>query len=369
MPEKRKRICVVSFCNLYILPYTRTYVQSIIDNGDECTLLYWDRELNGGEKDRAAFPTCKHVSFMKYKPIDFGTKFYRVKTYLMATKFLRKHLKQGNYDGIVFLQTHAAIIAFDILHKYYAGKYIVDIRDYSLENIALFRYLEKRVLKEAYKVVISSPAYKKFLPPSEYIVAHNFTEFKGDKVNSIKNTIGKDKSVLTISFVGTVRFYDMDKRIINTFANDDRFKICYYGTGSDVLRDYSLEKGIRNVEFRGSFLPDQTLDFYEKTDLINNLYGNHNPFLDYALSNKLYHTIQLFKPILVCPDTYMEEVVQQYNLGFVVDINNPDTPQILWEQYQSFDWDSFKKGCTSFLNVIKSDTLLFNELCDSFAKI
>lgn len=365
--KNKRRICVVSYSNLYILPYAKTYIQHILDSGAECTLLYWDREETGGVKEKNSFPSCKHVVFQKYKPVGYGGRIYQLKTYFSAAKFFRKQLRKYHYDGLIFLQTHAAISCFDILHKYYVGKYIVDIRDFTLENVCLFRKIEGRALKEAYKVVISSPAYQQFLPKAEYVVAHNFTEFIDEKVVSIKNKAGVQDKPLVISFVGTVRFYEMDRKLLEMFGNDERYKVCYYGTGSDVLASYCKENGITNVDFSGSFTPDQTLDFYNKTSMINNLYGNHNPYLDYALSNKIYHAVQLYKPILVCPETYMEEIVRKYHLGFVVDLNNGNAPDILWKENEKFDWKLFIDGCNDFIDVVKRDNTIYIELCKSFS--
>ena len=172
-----------------------------------------------------------------------------------------------------------------------------------------------------------------------------------------------------ISFIGTVRFFDMDKKILNLFANDERFIISYFGRGAEVLEEYCRENDIRNVSFYGSFSPRQTIEFYEKTDIINNLYGNHNKFLDYALSNKLYHAGQLSIPILVCPDTYMEDVTKEYDLGFVFDVENRQDKECLFEWYSSLDQTRFKERCECFINKVRRDNELFYETCLKFVEM
>ena len=143
--------------------------------------------------------------------------------------------------------------------------------------------------------------------------AHNYTPFDKEALAGFLSSIQskKDNGVINISYVGTVRFLNMDKKILRLFANDERFSINYFGRGSEALESYCKDNKIQNVRFHGSFSPSHVMDFYKETDLINNLYGNHTKELDYALSNKIYHAGQLHLPILVCPETYMQEVSHQ----------------------------------------------------------
>ena len=46
-----KRYCLVSFCNIYLLPYARKYIDAILASGAECDLIYWDRDAVNGEND------------------------------------------------------------------------------------------------------------------------------------------------------------------------------------------------------------------------------------------------------------------------------------------------------------------------------
>ena len=361
-----KRYCLVSFCNIYVLPYAKIYIDAILASGAECDLVYWDRDAVNGEKDK--FSGCKKVCYER-KITPISSKMKKILGYVGATRFIKKCIKNNEYDGVIFLQTHAAIACRGVLKKKYKNRYIVDIRDFTLENYKIYRKLEKQVINEAYATVISSPAYSAFLPKRDYVIAHNYTPFSDEIINSVRNkNLNKEKQPIQISFVGTVRFINMDMKILKLFANDGRFKINYFGTGSDVLLDFCNQEGIKNVEFYGSFTPDMTATFYQKTDLINNLYGNHNPFLDYALSNKLYHSGQLYIPILVCPDTYMQEVVDKYNMGFVFDVENEKSKELLYEWYCNIDREKLASGCEEFIKGVKKENEDFDRLLVKFLK-
>ena len=355
-----KNFCIVSFCNIYVLPYGKTYIDKILKSGNSCTLLFWDRDAVNGNND--SFEGCEKIVYQKKIKSNSG-KFVKLIGYCGAASFFRKILFKRDFDGVVFLQTQSAVFTNKILLRKYHHKYIVDIRDYTLERFGWYRRMEIALIQNSFKVVISSPAYKKFLPNGNYIVAHNYSPFPKEVVSRVINNITIEP--IKISFIGTIRFLDMDKKILNVFKNDFRFQINYYGTGSEVLKNYCKANRIKNVDFYGSFSPSDTADFYMKTDIINNLYGNNTPFLDYALSNKLYHSGQFLKPILVCPNTYMEEVSLKYKMGFVFDINNPNK-DLLFEWFNTYDKIEFKQGCEAFIEAVKKENEEFYNMIDSF---
>lgn len=359
-----KRYCLVSFCNIYLLPYARKYIDAILASGAECDLIYWDRDAVNGEND--VFNGCNKILYQRKITPESSPK-EKLLGYIEARSVFTKKLKKLNYDGVIFLQTHGAIACQSILKKRYEDKYIVDIRDYTLEKLPLYKDLEKAVFAKSFATVISSPAYRSFLPEHSYVIAHNYSPFPVDVVQCVRaSAVEKQKAPIQISFVGTVRFIEMDKKILKAFANDERFKINYFGVGSEILEKFCKTEGIFNTEFFGSFSPDMTASFYKKTDLINNLYGNNSPFLDYALSNKLYHSGEFYIPVLVCPDTYMEEISLKYKMGFVFDVNRKDEKERLYEWYQSLDKEEFIEGCNSFISDVKKENSEFEKVIQGF---
>jgi len=327
------------------------YIKKIIEQDCECDILFWDRDASGGEKD--IYDGCKNIVYKAATKNKFGI----ICNYIRATLFFVRHIWHNKYEGLIFLQSHAAVACFLPVLNFYKERYIVDVRDYSLENYGLFRLIEKKIIKNSYLTIISSSAYKNFLPKDgQYYISHNYNAYDPVIIEKFSERLKQRSEILNISFVGTVRFYDMDKKILDLFSNDSRYKINYYGRGSEVLANYCKKKEIKNVDFIGSFEQSRTTELYNHTDIINNLYGNHDPFLDYALSNKLYHSAQLYIPIIVCPETYMAEITEKYGIGFVFDVDNEESKDDLYDWYSHIDIDAFKKGCDAFIReVIKEN--------------
>ena len=356
------KICLISYCNLYMIPYIKKYTSKIINSGNECICLFWDRDGNLGKND--IIDGCQNIVFNK-KIKEPMTPLLKAFSYLRCAHFFNKTIKNSHFEKIVFLQSHAAVLCDRKLLEKYSKKYVIEVRDYFMEENSLYFRKETIAIKLAKYVFISSPGYKSFLPDSDYIVAHNYSDFDVEN-KSFSSLRDSDDKTIKISYIGTVRFFDMDKKILLLFKNDPRFQINYYGSGSEVLESFAKENDITNVDFIGRFSPETTIKLYSNTDMINNLYGNNSMFLDYALSNKLYHAAQLYKPILVCKNTYMEKIAKKYGFGFTVDFEDPLIVDKLYKWYKSFNRVDLVDGCNSFISKVKRENEMYEKYVDSF---
>lgn len=357
------RVCLVSFIAPYAIPYIDIYIKKIRDCNAECDIVFWDRD---GDCDN------KIDGNIHYIPISRTVKRnkFRLRRYLQYIPVIcgiRKYIKRGKYDKIIFLQTHAAVACKGIILEHYQKKYIVDIRDFTLENFFLFRKLEKVVILNSYCTVISSRGFEKFLPKYEYVIAHNYTPLNKDIVDEIRSK-ENNMSSINISFIGYVRFYEMAKKLLKLFSNDDRFHISYIGTGAMTLKSFCDENEIFNVTLHDKFKPEETAYFYTNCDIINNLYGNHNKYLDYALSNKLYYAAQFRIPVLVSKDTYSSEIAERYHLGFSWDPDEDQSIEKLYKMYCNFDRTSMEVLADEFLSAVVYENTLFENRIEEFLK-
>ncbi|OUQ33211.1 hypothetical protein [Massilimicrobiota timonensis] len=314
------KICFISVGNLYTIPYIKVYEEIIEEDFD---IIYWNRD-NIMENTRA-----KRKFVLDKKVNNY---FDKICGYLKFARLSYKTIKNEKYESVIFLSTIAAVLNYKTIKKLTA-QYIIDIRDYTFENNKLFKNLEDKIFKKAKIIIISSPAYRCFLPRHyHYYELHNVQNINPDKIPTLKNK--NQKKVL--SYIGTISYIDENKKIIDYFANDERFILKFIGKNSEILKEYCKRKNINNVFFIGKFKPDQILDLYSGTDVIINAYGNNNPRLDYALSNKLYFATKLYLPIIVSKNTYMEKVTADLGIGLVFNNN-------LKDQILSFKMDDNKK--------------------------
>ena len=343
----KKNICFISLGNIYLAPYLKTYT-NLIEN---YSIIYWDRENLDENLDNA-----KVYRFTKANK----SKIDKIIGYIQFRRYATRLLKKNNYDCLIFLQTLGSILLSKIITKKYKKKYIVDIRDYSYEGNKLIFHIEKKVIQNSYKCVLSSEGYKDFLPESDYLITHNRRELPFCNVERIKNRM-KNRKTINIAFIGYVNYQDQHKKLLLSLKNDNRFVISFIGTKALELKDFCEKNGITNVILQDRFDSSRILDFYQNADFVNNLYGNHTPTLDYALSNKLYFAAELNIPILVFEDTFMSRVAEKYQFGLTISTINNQIGDLIWAYYNSIDWDVFSNHCAGFMEKVTSEQKIFEK--------
>lgn len=355
--NKRKRVCFICLTNQFLTPYLDKYI-SVIDC--EYDIIFWNRHgLN--EKSGAG----KQYSY-NLPMSENASKLKKSRGYLGFSRFAKRIIKQNKYDGIILTPTNSGMLLRSTLLRYYKGRYVVDIRDYTMEENPLFYLLEKKLLENSALNVISSEGYKHFLPKNEYTIVHNEIDIPAEIVNKFRYR-NKVKGKIVLTNIGLIRFLDQNKKIIDIFCNDPRFEVRFIGANAFALKDYCESKRANNIVLIDRFPPEKTLELLWGTDMLLNLYGNNTPLLDYALSNKLYYAAKLGLPILVCPNTYMEEVSIRYGFGYSFDLGkqNIDINNLV-DYYNTINWYEFYSKCDNFLAKVQLEMKLFEERIKRF---
>lgn len=336
--------------NIYLTPYLDFYISLLNEINCEYKILYWDKNDNEPTKED------NHIRY-EYRAND---KVGKVKGYIYFRKFILAEIRREHFDIIIPLHSILLFILYDVLKNKYKGCYVIDIRDYSYERLGIFRKIEDVLTKQSNINIVSSRGYFNFLPKGKYYVTHNIPRTNCDNYKQFENPSGRP---INLSFIGLIRFMDQNKRIIDFFKSDSRFHLNFIGTHAEYLDTYCHNVNAKNVTLIGTFGATKTLEFYKESDAILNLYGNHTPLLDYALSNKLYYAAILYKPILVCEDTYMEEVSQRYRIGFTLRMKDDKERDQLYRYITELDRTAFIKNCDRFMkDSIEEDNKTRDEL-------
>lgn len=352
------KICIVLPCNIYAAPYYDRYLKIFEKYNIKHDLIIWNRDQIKEDT------TANVISFNKKDVANSGDK-KKVIKYFEFALFVKRIITENEYDKIIFLSTSAATVALLslFLKKKYKGKYWIDIRDYSFEWFKPYKFALSIAINNSYKSSISSKGFKEFLPSYDYIVTHNI-DFSS--IDLVKNSSQRrcSETPIRISFIGNVRYFEENKRLLNLFKNDERFMLQYYGTQSEKLKEYCENNSISNVDFYGRFTPNKTSEFYLNTHIINNVYGNGSMELITALSNKLYFSASLHMPILVSPNTFMEEVTRKYGFGFVVNLEDCEIADKIYDWYNKLDnnncaYDDFMNDAISEYNRFESEMICF----------
>lgn len=329
-------VLIISADNLYLTPYMNFYVDIFKELGFKYKVIYWDRHINE-EIDNENY--ARYIS-------RTNNRFGRLLAYWRFRNAIIKHIHRDKFDLIVPLHSSVAFLLGNILLKKYVKKYVYDVRDYSYEHFGIYRYVQKKLVNNSLMNIISSEGYKSFLPIASYFTVSNLPNVNYEKFQQRNN---RKADTIKLGYIGLIRFMEQNKKIINFFGNDSRYHLFFIGTNATQLRDFCDEKKIENVTLIDTFDTSQTLQYYEQIDLIMNLYGNNTPLLDYALSNKLYYAAGLYKPILVCKETYMEKVAKEYQIGYTIEMKNVNEKDELYRYFKQLNRAEFIRNCDIFM--------------------
>jgi len=352
------KICILSIVNIKHMSLISLYTSYFEKNGIEYDIIYIDKY------DEEEYTTAK--SIYRY-PIKISREWNNIKklfVYWRFKKYAQNIINTNKYDYIIVWRTETAFMFADYLSRKMKGKYCVNVRDYCMEKNPLVFFRVKKAIKNATFTTISSDGFKSFLPKHEYITVHSFNEGLLEKCKP-KDRLREYFEPIRICFIGYIRFFDIDKKLIDVLGNDSRYIIQFFGEGSQYLEKYVKDNKINNVEFNNGFQLEETPKFLEKADVINNLYGQNNIALDTAVSTKYYYALHMNIPILVFKGTYMEEISCRSGIGFAVDEDFTSLADDFYKWYHSIDYEEFKKRCKREILNIKIVNDVFTKRLDA----
>ena len=275
--------------------------------------------------------------------------------------YARKILNRKKYDFIIVWNDVAIFLFSHFLSRRYAQKYCLNIRDYFGEKNSFVFSIFRQGINRASFATISSEGFLDFLPEHNYMTIYSFNKSALSSCKPRLNLRNHDMA-LRIGFIGNVRFYDINKLLIDVFGNDKRFELHFYGVNAEILKKYAKEKEINNVVCMNSFPVEQTGELLNNIDIINNLYGYGCVELDTALSIKLFHAAFMNVPIMVFKKTYMQVISERFGLGYAIEQITSELPDQLYKWYHSMNFDSLRNGCESLIDLAVTKNKEFEEV-------
>lgn len=343
------------------MPYMERYEKNFKENNIEYDIVTFDRDSTGKVEKQGNTYLFKHVT---------GTN--KLQLLLLSIKYRRlilKLLKKNKYDKLVVLTTMPGVLISNKLFKKYKNRYIFDYRDYTYEKIKIYRKVVDKIVKNSYCTLMSSKGYMKYFTNKEkIIITHNISndEYREDKASDLKN-----KANLNIGFLGYVRYFDVNSRLINAFKNSDKFSFTYIGLPFQDcdLEGFCKENNISNVKFMGRYENSEKAKLYKDIDIINSIYSLDSQEVQPAIPNRLYDAALFKKPIITAKGTYLSEIVEEYGLGISIDVFKDDISKVIEDYVKEFKPEEFEQKCNKFLEEIYKDENKCNNYVKKFIEV
>lgn len=344
-------IGILCLIDLEYIPYLKKYTDFMDKKKIDYEVIFWQRENN---------KKYDYKSIIFKLETDLSTpKHKKIYSFVKYRKFVLKTLKDKKYSKVIVLSTLMGILIYPDLIKNYKNKMIFDIRDFTYENFNLFKKLELKIIQNSYSTVISSKGFYNFLPFSEkYTICHNILP---DEIKHESKFVKKENNKITITFIGAIRHFKTDVKVIEEFAKDKRFKIVFHGFGSSY---YDLKKYSKDLDviLTGKYDRKDKAKLLEDTDIINSYYDDNDIVNKFAISNKYYDAIIYKKPLWANPNTYMGKLAISQGIGLNCSID----ADAMYNEYIELDKKKFEKKCELILTEILEDEKIFYKMLNSF---
>ena len=358
------KVCILSAVNIKHMSLITLYTEILKKQGIEYDIIYMDKY--GEDEYFECAHKYRYVNVVKQSWLRL-IKGYKYMTFL---GYAKKILNREKYDFVIVWNDVAIFMFADYLPRKYKGKYCLNVRDNMHYDEKLYQPRYQKEFENAAFCTTSSLGYLDFLPKGiDYVPVHSFNL---SVLEGMQRHTGlrQEGEPIRIGFIGYVRYFERNKKLLKTFANDPRFELHYYGKKADVLREYAEAEGIKNTVFHDSFPVEQTKDFMENIDVINNLYGNDTLNVRKAISIKYFHALYAKVPVLVCPDTYVGQLAKEAGIGFEVDDDRIDAQMKddLYNWYRGLDFAELEKNCEARLQQATEENGKFREMVCSYLK-
>lgn len=350
---KKKKICILSAVNIKHMSMISIYTELMKKHNIEYDIIYMDK-YNEDETFK-----CRNKYRFVNKIDQKKPKIYKMIKYMKFYTYATHILNKNKYDFIIVWNDVAIFMFANYLSRNYKSKYCLNVRDNMWYEKRIFKSRYRKVFSSAAFNTISSKGYLDFLPKNEeYFPIHSLNLAILDGMNRHKSLQAINKPI-RIGFIGYVRFFEKNKKMLDVFANDSRFELHYYGTKANILKKYAEERKIYNTVFYDSFPVEDTKKYLEKIDIINNLYGNETMNLQKAISIKFFHALYSRIPILVCNNTYVGKLAQDIGIGYEVTVIDENMKENLYKWYRGLEFQILEQQCEKFLMKTLKENMYF----------
>lgn len=277
--------------------------------GCEIHAITWNREKLHIQKTNYQIHSYEIKS-------ELGNYLDKLKKMFGFLKFVKQELVEIAPD--IIIASHWDSLIAGSLFKGDAKQLVYENLDIPTGN-RLVRFciknLEKFCLMNTDIIIHASRFYKELYPQKipQYILENKPTLFSVDDYQPL--TI---HSPMRISFIGSIRYPEVFRNLIDAVKDDCRIQLNIHGSGSHYEEIAKYSEGIQNVNLTGRYAYNEIKHLYDESDLIWAVYPNKDYNVKYAISNKFHESLILRRPCIFCSGTKLGDYVSKNQIGFSV---------------------------------------------------
>jgi glycosyltransferase involved in cell wall biosynthesis len=321
-------------------PDPRVYkeAKTLIEAGHDVEILCWDRESKYKNNEVELIDGIKVRRF--FAKGVYGSGYKQILGFLKFGSSVKRYI-ENNYCDAIHCHDFDSLFIGNMINKKSNAKLIFDEHDFFhlyfkkrrglinsiiAKSIILF---QNAILKNVDSHIVVTPKAKEFYKNKKNITIITNTPMK----NSFNCTMKKTNEKITVGFIGTVRYYEELKALVDVAKAYENIQILIAGKGTALnkLESYIEANCLKNIEVFGEYKLSQIEDLYSKIDITYLVYPSEDSKV--SLPNKFFESIITETPIIADRESEYGQIVESARLGWVVDFNNleKDLKQIFEE--------------------------------------
>jgi glycosyltransferase involved in cell wall biosynthesis len=303
-------------------------IMAISELGFDVVVLAWDRFGDGIEKCNNVFKSYSNVSFLMFNcEAKNGIGLKGITKLFKWFKWLNKQLcsLKDNLVAIHSCDLDTGICARKFSKKHNI-KYIYDIYDYYVDTHKVPLFLKWFIERKEISVINQS--WVTIICTSERL--QQISKSRPNKVEVIYNS--PDVSNLKIETKNLIYDYVycggltkkrlVDQILMNYKFNSD-LKFLFAGNGEKEIVELAKKLALEfeNFVFVGSIEYSQVLKYESESLCLSAIYDPNYRNHRLCAPNKFYESLGLGKPIIVCKNTGIDKIVDDYGIGKSINFN------------------------------------------------
>lgn len=317
-----KRIAYVRATNIYDDSRATKEILSLAKDGYYITVFGWGRDRQAAARCETVFDNVKsQVQCLFFdKPLANGIGLKNIDKLIAWVNWVYSSLRSnGPFDAV-----HACNLDAGLGAKRYCKKHhiplVYDIYDYYIDSHAIPSFLvgavekaEIGIINFAETTIICTEERREQIAkatPKNVIVLHNSPDVERPQTAEIR---------YDYAYCGSLGPKRLLGEMLNEYENNTDLVFGFAGYGNHLEQAASHAESYANFSFLGSLPYAAVLETENQAKVLSAIYEptirNHR----LCAPNKFYESLALAKPIIVCRGTGIDRIVEQYDLGIVIE--------------------------------------------------
>lgn len=317
-------------------------IKSYISFGYEVIVLGWDRQ---GIVDDISFFGSK-VKFLLFDEKSvYGSGIKNIFKLLSFCNWIKKKLCEykDEFDIIHACDFDTAIACYKFSKKN-NKKLIYDIYDYysACHNLSFLRGIVEKVdislINNSDCVILCTEQRKEQISkasPKKTVIIHNTPSIDIEPINHRGD-------IIKVCYVGILQDDRLLVEISNVLSGNEKYEFHVGGFGKYEEYFKDLSSKYKNVFFYGQMNYDDVLKLENKCDVLFATYNPCVPNHKFSAPNKVYEAMALGKPIIVCNNTGVDDLILREKIGYSIDYDAQQFLDVL-DHISEKDFESINK--------------------------